>query len=252
VIEGMALEIARFLAGNRCIWPTAPVPAIITFSPMISIFLRVDCSMNRWPPPSPNVAELSAPITTPSLQRIPTMAVSVAGPKSKTSGVLTRCLGKEIAAQREERTMFANCPALVLNADFQPLSYFPLSLFNWEDAVKAVVKGATSSLLNTTRSPAARRSRCGCRRSSRCANMCGRRPGLALSLDLQSIRLGAISGGKRDRFPTASFVQAQPAIALDPLGGGYGRTVIYRGYPLLDPDRGIEQGPRRRDWRQRT
>jgi 5-methylcytosine-specific restriction endonuclease McrA len=38
--------------------------------------------------------------------------------------------------------MFANCPALVLNADFQPLSYFPLSLFNWEDSVKAVVKGS--------------------------------------------------------------------------------------------------------------
>lgn len=38
--------------------------------------------------------------------------------------------------------MFQNCPALVLNADFQPLSYFPLSLFNWEDAIKAVVKGS--------------------------------------------------------------------------------------------------------------
>jgi len=38
--------------------------------------------------------------------------------------------------------MFANCPALVLNADFQPLSYFPLSLFGWEDSVKAVVKGS--------------------------------------------------------------------------------------------------------------
>jgi 5-methylcytosine-specific restriction endonuclease McrA len=44
--------------------------------------------------------------------------------------------------QREETTMFANCPALVLNADFQPLSYFPLSLFGWEDSVKAVVKGS--------------------------------------------------------------------------------------------------------------
>jgi 5-methylcytosine-specific restriction endonuclease McrA len=33
-------------------------------------------------------------------------------------------------------------PALVLNADFQPLSYFPLSLCNWEDAIKAVVKGS--------------------------------------------------------------------------------------------------------------
>lgn len=28
-------------------------------------------------------------------------------------------------------------PALVLNADFRPLSYFPLSLWRWQDAVKA-------------------------------------------------------------------------------------------------------------------
>ena len=32
-----------------------------------------------------------------------------------------------------------NCPALVLNADFRPLSYFPLSLWSWQEAVKAVV-----------------------------------------------------------------------------------------------------------------
>ncbi len=31
-------------------------------------------------------------------------------------------------------------PALVLNADFQPLSYFPLSLLPWDRAVKAVVE----------------------------------------------------------------------------------------------------------------
>jgi 5-methylcytosine-specific restriction endonuclease McrA len=31
-----------------------------------------------------------------------------------------------------------NCPALVLNADFRPLSYFPLSVWPWQDAVKAV------------------------------------------------------------------------------------------------------------------
>ena len=37
--------------------------------------------------------------------------------------------------------MFAAHPALVLNADFQPLSYLPLSLLNWENAIKAVVKG---------------------------------------------------------------------------------------------------------------
>ncbi len=30
------------------------------------------------------------------------------------------------------------CPALVLNADFRPLSYFPLSLWSWQNAVKAV------------------------------------------------------------------------------------------------------------------
>ena len=35
----------------------------------------------------------------------------------------------------------SQCPALVLNADFQPLSYFPLSLISWRDAVKAVFQG---------------------------------------------------------------------------------------------------------------
>jgi len=32
-------------------------------------------------------------------------------------------------------------PALVLNADFQPLSYLPLSLWSWQDAIKAVFGG---------------------------------------------------------------------------------------------------------------
>ena len=32
----------------------------------------------------------------------------------------------------------SDSPALVLNADFRPLSYFPLSLWSWQDAVKAV------------------------------------------------------------------------------------------------------------------
>jgi len=31
-----------------------------------------------------------------------------------------------------------HAPALVLNADFRPLSYYPLSLWCWQDAVKAV------------------------------------------------------------------------------------------------------------------
>ena len=31
-----------------------------------------------------------------------------------------------------------SCHALVLNADFRPLSYFPLSLWPWQDSIKAV------------------------------------------------------------------------------------------------------------------
>src|ERR1700743_1356660 len=34
-----------------------------------------------------------------------------------------------------QRTM---CPALVLNADYRPLSYYPLSLWSWQDTIKAV------------------------------------------------------------------------------------------------------------------
>lgn len=31
-----------------------------------------------------------------------------------------------------------HCPALVLNADYRPLSYFPLSLWSWQNTIKAV------------------------------------------------------------------------------------------------------------------
>ena len=50
-------------------------------------------------------------------------------------------------------------PALVLNADFRPLSYYPLSLWSWQDAIKAVflervnagcVDGFTKVLSDTT------------------------------------------------------------------------------------------------------
>jgi 5-methylcytosine-specific restriction endonuclease McrA len=34
----------------------------------------------------------------------------------------------------------AQCPALVLNADYRPLSYFPLSIWSWQDAIKALVR----------------------------------------------------------------------------------------------------------------
>ena len=36
------------------------------------------------------------------------------------------------------------CPALVLNADYRPLSYFPLSLWSWQDAVKAIFRDSVT------------------------------------------------------------------------------------------------------------
>ena len=36
------------------------------------------------------------------------------------------------------------CPALILNADYRPLSYFPLSLWSWQDAVKAIFRGSVN------------------------------------------------------------------------------------------------------------
>ncbi len=38
------------------------------------------------------------------------------------------------------------CPALVLNADFRPLSYFPLSLWSWQEAVKALFRDSVTVL----------------------------------------------------------------------------------------------------------
>lgn len=32
------------------------------------------------------------------------------------------------------------CPALILNADYRPLSYFPLSVWPWQEAVKAIFR----------------------------------------------------------------------------------------------------------------
>ena len=38
----------------------------------------------------------------------------------------------------EQKVSLEKCPALVLNADYRPLSYYPLSLWSWQDAVKSV------------------------------------------------------------------------------------------------------------------
>ena len=48
------------------------------------------------------------------------------------------------------------CPALVLNADYRPLSYYPLSIWSWQDAIKAVFLdrvNIVSSYDKTVRSP---------------------------------------------------------------------------------------------------
>lgn len=50
-------------------------------------------------------------------------------------------------------------PVLVLNADFRPLSYFPLSLWSWQEAVKAVVSdrvNVVSEYEREIRSPSSR------------------------------------------------------------------------------------------------
>jgi 5-methylcytosine-specific restriction endonuclease McrA len=41
-------------------------------------------------------------------------------------------------AQDDPHRRLESCPALVLNADYTPLSYYPLSLWPWQTAVKAV------------------------------------------------------------------------------------------------------------------
>ena len=48
---------------------------------------------------------------------------------------------KSLAFLTSDHSRFQNpesCPALVLNADFRPLSYYPLSLWSWQDTLKAV------------------------------------------------------------------------------------------------------------------
>src|SRR6476659_7066929 len=60
------------------------------------------------------------------------------GPGSSSSGrternaVVARMYHPELIRHPE------SCPALVLNADYTPLSYYPLSLWPWQTAVKAM------------------------------------------------------------------------------------------------------------------
>ena len=47
-------------------------------------------------------------------------------------------IGEAVLPQDLQPVTSGNYPCLILNADYQPLSYFPLSLWSWQDAVKAV------------------------------------------------------------------------------------------------------------------
>ena len=38
----------------------------------------------------------------------------------------------------DQNMSLEKCPALVLNADYRPLSYYPLSLWSWQDSIKSV------------------------------------------------------------------------------------------------------------------
>ena len=40
----------------------------------------------------------------------------------------------------ESQQPLDQCPALILNADYRPLSYYPLSTWNWQDAVRAMFR----------------------------------------------------------------------------------------------------------------
>jgi 5-methylcytosine-specific restriction endonuclease McrA len=59
--------------------------------------------------------------------------------KVKNRGIFT--LDDNDNTQAEFIKKLNDRPALLLNADYQPLSYMPLSLWSWQDAVKAIFSG---------------------------------------------------------------------------------------------------------------
>ena len=72
------------------------------------------------------------------------------GPPMERKGVFM------VARAGEWMMPLERCPALVLNADFRPLSYFPLSVWPWQEAVKAIFRESVtviSEYERTVRSP---------------------------------------------------------------------------------------------------
>ena len=50
-----------------------------------------------------------------------------------------------------DKVPLEKCPALVLNADFRPLSYYPLSIWCWQDSVKSFFLDRVSIVSNYKR-----------------------------------------------------------------------------------------------------
>ena len=44
-------------------------------------------------------------------------------------------------------TPLDRCPALILNADYRPLSYFPLSVWPWQEAVKVIFRESVTVIV---------------------------------------------------------------------------------------------------------
>ena len=51
----------------------------------------------------------------------------------------------------DQNISLEKCPALVLNADYRPLSYYPLSLWNWQDSIKSAYFERVSIVSNYKR-----------------------------------------------------------------------------------------------------
>ena len=51
----------------------------------------------------------------------------------------------------EQNISLEKCPALVLNADYRPLSYYPLSLWSWQDSIKSVFLDRVTTVNNYDR-----------------------------------------------------------------------------------------------------
>lgn len=51
----------------------------------------------------------------------------------------------------DQNTSLEKCPALVLNADYRPLSYYPLSLWSWQDSIKSVFLDRVTTVSNYDR-----------------------------------------------------------------------------------------------------